>query len=91
MMIPEVMIAIAKIGRQLELVRREEPTWPPLQQHQEARRRSAQAMVAACDAMCLEPIEASIALEAREGAAPCTASPPFAATPLRRVVRSPGC
>ena len=40
LMIPEVMTAIMKIRRQLGLVRREEPRWPPRQQLQEARRRS---------------------------------------------------
>lgn len=51
--LPAVRRAVDMIGFQLELVRRETPDWPPLQQLQEARRRCLPEILAANQAMAL--------------------------------------
>jgi hypothetical protein len=48
---PLAQNALNRIILELALIKHEEPTSPPRQQLQEARRRSAEAMVAAADAI----------------------------------------
>jgi hypothetical protein len=65
MLIPEVTMAIATIVRQLELVHREEPLWPPRQQLQEARRRCVASDPGGVEGVLAEKIRPGGAASAR--------------------------